>query len=468
MSDSRAWALDISMVSDFSLEGSGPVRLSVPSVLQIAPQALIALMDKGRCCGLATVDGSALIVLPVSFEPNLLVSPMYEPLELQAEDRAKLFGRDEAHLRRILSSSELSPTAHAIKTQLPTAAMHARYWKVAPGRNGIAWPEWRQRGIAAIGWPDLGDISTLSASDFQTLSKAKYNKSKRSEGPYQVWLFRAIQPGDRVIANDGRTSILGVGTVTEGYRYQPGEHTVGGEDFPHQIRVKWDDTTARDIEDQADWTRTLRELPQEKFETLVGGSGAVPFSVTDPSNIILYGPPGTGKTYNVRRRALKLLGDATAADAPNDHVQAEWERLRQAGRIVFCTFHPGLRLRGVRRRPARDHRRGWRRPLPGRARHLQADRRHGGAAAQGRLRPRHRRDQPRQHRARLWRADHAARTRQAARQSERAARAAPVVEGVVRRASEPACRRHHEHRRPLHRADGRGAAPPVYLRGDNA
>ncbi|MBC5785970.1 AAA family ATPase [Ramlibacter sp. USB13] len=339
MGEPQAWAIDISLVSDFTSDAAGPVQISLPSTLHLEVGALVALMDMGRCCGLGMVREQALVVLPVSFEPNLLVSPQYEPKELQAEDRIKLFGHDEAHLRRILASVSVSPTAHAV-VSLPTAVgKSTRYWKVAPGRSGIAWPEWRQQGIAAIGWPHLGDISTLSEADFQALSKAKYDKDKRSAGPYQVWLFRAIQPGDRVVANNGRTSILGVGTVTEGYRYRPGEHTVEGEDFAHQIKVKWDDTTARDIEDQADWTRTLRELPREKFETLVGGGGAVPFSVTAPSNIILYGPPGTGKTYNVRRRALELLGDATASDAPNDHVQAEWERLRQAGQIVFCTFH---------------------------------------------------------------------------------------------------------------------------------
>ena len=338
MSEPKAWALDISLVTDFASSAAGPVQIELPTSLRLDPGALVALMDMGRCCGLGMVREQALVILPVSFEPNLLVSPQYEPKELQAEDRVKLFGHDEAHLRRMLSSISVAPTAHAVAVQPTAGATSPRYWKVAPGRNGIAWPEWRQRGIAAIGWPDLGDISTLPEAEFQARSKAEYHKDKRSAGPYQVWLFRAIQPGDRVIANNGRTSILGVGTVTEGYRYRPGEHAVEGEDFPHQIKVKWDDTTARDIEDQADWTRTLRELAQEKFETLVGGSGAVPFSVTEPSNIILYGPPGTGKTYNVRRRALELLG-ATATNAPNDHVQAEWERLRQAGQIVFCTFH---------------------------------------------------------------------------------------------------------------------------------
>jgi hypothetical protein len=339
MSAAKAWAIDISLVTDYAADTIGPVQLSLPSSLSLETGALVALMDMGRCCGLGTVREQSLIVLPVNFEPNLLVSPQYEPKELQVEDRIKLFGHDEAHLRRMLGSIAMAPTAHAIGMQKTAATSSPRYWKIAPGRNGIAWPEWRKRGIAAIGWPDLGDVSTLSEDDFQARSKAKYNKDKRNEGPYQVWVFHGIKPGDRVIANDGRSSILGVGTVTEGYRYRLGEHAVEGEDFAHQITVKWDDTTTRDIADQPDWLRTLRELPRERFEALVGGEGKVPFSVTAPSNIILFGPPGTGKTYNVRRRALELLGDATAGDAPNDHVQAEWERRRQAGQIVFCTFH---------------------------------------------------------------------------------------------------------------------------------
>ncbi len=315
-----------------------PASFNVPSKLHqegIRVGHVLALHNGETVAALARVlalDSAGLLHwrrLPMLEAPELSATPELREVTSTEAQQFKL-GID-AVLRDVPASSVATAT-HAI-------ACGARYWKVAPGRNGIAWPEWRQRGIAAIGWPDLGDISTLSESDFQTLSKAKYNKDKRNEGPYQVWLFHTIKPGDRVIANKGRTSILGVGTVTEGYRYRPGEHTVEGEDFPHQIKVKWDDTAARDIDDQSNWMQTLRELTQEKFETIVGVSGAVPFSVTDPSNIILYGPPGTGKTYNVRRRALELLGDATAADAPNDHVQAEWERLRQSGQIVFCTFH---------------------------------------------------------------------------------------------------------------------------------
>lgn len=320
-----------------------PASFNVPSKLYqegIRAGHVLALHDGDTVTALArvlTLDSAGSLHwrrLPMLEAPELSATPELREVTSAEAQQFKL-GID-AVLRDVPASSVATTTTASTTT---ATASGARYWKIAPGRNGIAWPEWRQRGIAAIGWPDLGDITTLSEDDFQARSKAKYDKDKRSAGPYQVWLFRGIQPGDRVIANDGRTSILGVGTVTEGYRYRLGEHTVEGEDFPHQIKVKWDDTTAREIADQADWLRALRELPKERFEALTGGDGIVPFSVTDPSNIILFGPPGTGKTYNMRRRALELLGDATAGDAPNDHVQAEWERLRQAGQIVFCTFH---------------------------------------------------------------------------------------------------------------------------------
>jgi 5-methylcytosine-specific restriction protein B len=299
---------------------------------------VLALLDGGTVTALARVlalDSAGSLHwrrLPMLEAPRLSATP--ELREVTGDEAAKFKLGIDTVLHGLPATSTASSTPASA-----TPASGVRYWKIAPGRNGIVWPEWRQRGIAAIGWPNLGDISTLSEADFLALSKARYNKDKRSEGPYQVWLFHEIQPGDRVIANRGRTSLLGVGTVTEGYRFRPGEHTVEGQDFPHQLKVTWDDTTARDIEDQTNWMQTLRELTQEKFETIVGSRGAVSFSVTDPSNIILYGPPGTGKTYNVRRRALELLGDATATDAPNDYVQAAWERLRQAGQIVFCTFH---------------------------------------------------------------------------------------------------------------------------------
>jgi hypothetical protein len=298
--------------------------------------------------------------------------PILEPPKLYAEPALREVTNSEAAQFRLGIDAilcDMPASTSGTMLEHPTPPTGGRFWKVAPGRNGIAWPEWRQRGIAAIGWPELGDVSILSEAEFRARSKAEYDSDKRSAGPYQVWQFREIQPGDRVIANNGRAAILGVGTVTEGYRYRPGEYSIDGEDFAHQVRVRWDDASARDIDDQTDWTRTLRELTRDTFEALLRARVTAPFSSTEPSNIILYGPPGTGKTYNVRKRALELLGDASAADATDHYVQAKWKELRESEQIGFCTFHQAFAyedfVEGLRAETDEDGERVHYRVVPG-------------------------------------------------------------------------------------------------------
>lgn len=84
----------------------------------------------------------------------------------------------------------------------------------------------------------------------------------------------------------------------------------------------------------------LRDVPASSGPTAAPAVPAKSDTPTGPaSNIILYGPPGTGKTHSVRRRALELIGDLNASKAPLSDVNAEWDRLRREGQIVFCTFH---------------------------------------------------------------------------------------------------------------------------------
>lgn len=84
MSKPKTWAIDISLVTDFAKGEAGPMQFSLPSNLHLDPGSLAAFMDMGNCCGPGMVRKGALVVLPVSCQPNLLVSPKYEPKELQA------------------------------------------------------------------------------------------------------------------------------------------------------------------------------------------------------------------------------------------------------------------------------------------------------------------------------------------------------------------------------------------------
>jgi len=84
----------------------------------------------------------------------------------------------------------------------------------------------------------------------------------------------------------------------------------------------------------------LRDVPGSNDPNAGPGTPTRRYTPTGPaSNIILYGPPGTGKTHSVRRRALELLGDLGELKSSLWEENVEWGRLRQEGRVVFCTFH---------------------------------------------------------------------------------------------------------------------------------
>jgi 5-methylcytosine-specific restriction enzyme B len=135
-----------------------------------------------------------------------------------------------------------------------------RYWKISPGEGAKYWDEWRESGVAAIGWNDLGDVSNLTGPEFQVRrdelisqhddwSEAKLN---------QVWDFARINEGDRVVANLGTSKVLDIGTVIGPYEFVP------DAELGHRLPVQWDDLTPRQIH-EGNWRNTLRRSILEPF-----------------------------------------------------------------------------------------------------------------------------------------------------------------------------------------------------------
>lgn len=61
-----------------------------------------------------------------------------------------------------------------------------------------------------------------------------------------------------------------------------------------------------------------------------------------PLNCILYGAPGTGKTYATAQYALAIIEDVDVKDISEElrsDVMGRYNKLVEAGRIVFTTFH---------------------------------------------------------------------------------------------------------------------------------
>ena len=56
-----------------------------------------------------------------------------------------------------------------------------------------------------------------------------------------------------------------------------------------------------------------------------------------PLNTILYGPPGTGKTYQTAKHAVEICDGSAPKD--RKELMARYKELKEAGRVVFVTFH---------------------------------------------------------------------------------------------------------------------------------
>lgn len=61
-----------------------------------------------------------------------------------------------------------------------------------------------------------------------------------------------------------------------------------------------------------------------------------------PLNQILYGPPGTGKTYQTINKAVSIASQEFNLNQERDLVKKEYQRLVDAGQIVFTTFHQSM------------------------------------------------------------------------------------------------------------------------------
>jgi 5-methylcytosine-specific restriction enzyme B len=68
-------------------------------------------------------------------------------------------------------------------------------------------------------------------------SKAVRSAPKHTDwtrnGLNQLWNFSQIKEGDRIVANRGTTEVLGIGTVTGPYQFDP-----NAEDYSHILPVR--------------------------------------------------------------------------------------------------------------------------------------------------------------------------------------------------------------------------------------
>lgn len=111
------------------------------------------------------------------------------------------------------------------------------------------------------------------------------------------------------------------------------------------------------------WETCQKRLPDKtdpKTEEQSTSEKARP-AMPQPTNLILYGPPGTGKTYRTMTEALRYCGEQPEQD--RTLLRKQYDRLREAGRIEFVTFHQNFSyedfVEGLRPRTAEDETGGF-------------------------------------------------------------------------------------------------------------
>lgn len=182
------------------------------------------------------------------------------------------------------------------------------FWKIAPGPNAMYWDEWKSKGIVGIGWNEMGDLSDVPNKDDFTKrvreAIATRYPTDTEKGFQQLWHFlRNISPGDLVLANDGTTKVLGLGTVIGRYRYDP------ESSYAHVIDVSWDDLGKREVQ-EGGWRRGLIKLDREKFEAIQALPPIYePTEKTDVAKIFAEYYP----EEDDRRLVCELLADAVEA-----------------------------------------------------------------------------------------------------------------------------------------------------------
>lgn len=214
-----------------------------------------------------------------------------------------------------------------------------RVVKVAPGHEADRWTECRDGGYICVGWDDVGDLRQYDDYDafaeaFAETNPYDGNASAQTKKGRELWTFRELRPGDRVVANRGIREVLAVGTVVApGYEWRPGRKS-----YKHTVAVEWDEGYAKIIPQQKYWAFvTVCELDAELAALILDDAPSSDpdldglADVLDHSvgrlllrrkNVVLYGPPGTGKT-----RASLGLAEA-------------WERWQGTGSVEQVTFHP--------------------------------------------------------------------------------------------------------------------------------
>lgn len=124
-------------------------------------------------------------------------------------------------------------------------------WMVRAGRDGYLIDEFA-RGFIAIGWHELGDLSSIASQDE---IRERYEREFPDENPTKtanavamVYKFRCVlKVGAEVVTYNPQAREYMIGTIESDYYHNPDEIDDEISDYVHLRKVKWIGQIGRDL-----------------------------------------------------------------------------------------------------------------------------------------------------------------------------------------------------------------------------
>ncbi|WP_063006192.1 hypothetical protein [Nocardia salmonicida] len=136
-------------------------------------------------------------------------------------------------------------------------------WKIAPGEQEKYWQDCLNGNYICVGWDELGDLSHYTSdTELKDAFTALWPTGTISSAK-NLLAYRDLEPGDQIVANHGMSTVLAIGTVTGGYRFDDSR-----EDCKHVVPVNWDTGYARRLDTPQGWRRTIVKVKDSLFAEL--------------------------------------------------------------------------------------------------------------------------------------------------------------------------------------------------------
>lgn len=160
----------------------------------------------------------------------------------------------------------------ALRNTMPST-QGVRYWLYAPGEKAKHWGEFYEKGIMALGFDKLGDLSRFLTRDAidDRIREITGETRPRSNDSLANWEFANVMSvGDIVIAKKGRSGYIGYGVVTSDYFFAPERQS-----YQKCRKVEWKKTGFWLETDSKLVTKTLTDITKytdyvERLKALIG------------------------------------------------------------------------------------------------------------------------------------------------------------------------------------------------------